>query len=168
MTHRRRLRFFHPTQIRPRLTCWRMTGALRAAILSSLALVCIAHAADRDEPKMVKINDAISMATTSCNVYVVNTPAGSVVIDTAMADQAPEAKKLLSPQTHGPVKYIVLTHAHADHIGGIPLWKEPGTQIIAQRDHVEFVNYVTRLEGFFAPRNAAAFRRPPKEVGAWA
>ncbi len=145
-----------------------MTGAVRAAILSSLALVCIAHAADRDEPKMVKINDAISMATTSCNVYLVNTPAGSVVIDTAMADMAPDAKKLLSPKKHGSVKYIILTHGHADHIGGISLWKEPGTQIIAQRDHVEFVNYVTRLEGFFAPRNAAAFRRPPKEVGAWA
>jgi alkyl sulfatase BDS1-like metallo-beta-lactamase superfamily hydrolase len=137
-------------------------------LLSCLGLACIAHAADRDEPKMVKINDAISMATTSCNVYVVNTPAGSVVIDTAMADLAPEAKRLLSPQTHGPVRYIILTHGHADHVGGISLWKEPGTQIIAQRNHVEFVNYVTRLDGFFAPRNAAAFRRPPKEVGTWA
>ena len=136
--------------------------------LSCLGLLGAGYAADQDQPKMVKINDAISMATTSCNVYVVNTSAGSVVIDTAMADQAPEAKKLLSPERHGPVKYIILTHGHADHIGGISLWKEPGTQIIAQRNHVEFVNYVTRLEGFFAPRNAAAFRRPPKEVGLWA
>jgi alkyl sulfatase BDS1-like metallo-beta-lactamase superfamily hydrolase len=168
MTHLRSLRFFHTTQVRSDLTCWRVTGALRTAILTSLALVCIARAADRDEPKVVKINDAISMATTSCNVYLVNTPGGSVVIDTAMADMAPDAKKLLSPEKHGPVKYIILTHGHADHIGGISLWKEHGTQIIAQRDHVEFVNYVTRLEGFFAPRNAAAFRRPPKEVGAWA
>jgi alkyl sulfatase BDS1-like metallo-beta-lactamase superfamily hydrolase len=117
---------------------------------------------------MVKINDAIYMAPTSGNVYLVNTPAGSVVIDTAMADQAPEAKKLLLPENHGPLKYIILTHGHADHIGGISLWKEPGTQIIAQRDHVEFVNYVVRLEGFFAPRNAAAFNRPPKEAGPWA
>ena len=33
---------------------------------------------------------------------------------------------------------------------------------------LEFVNYVTRLEGFFAPRNAAAFSRPQEEVGPWA
>jgi alkyl sulfatase BDS1-like metallo-beta-lactamase superfamily hydrolase len=145
-----------------------VTGAARAATLSCLGLVCAGYVAGQDQPKMVKINDAISMATTSCNVYVVNTPAGSVVIDTAMADQAPDAKKLLSLQTHGPVRYIILTHGHADHIGGISLWKAPGTQIIAQRNQVEFVNYVTRLEGFFAPRNAAAFRRPPKEVGPWA
>lgn len=137
------------------------------ALLSCLGLSCIAQAADRDEPKMVKINDAISMATTSCNVYLVNTPAGSVVIDTAMADLAPEAKTLLSPEKHGPVKYIVLTHGHADHIGGISLWKESDTQIIAQRNYYEFVNYVARLDGFFAPRNAAAFRRPPKAAGPW-
>jgi alkyl sulfatase BDS1-like metallo-beta-lactamase superfamily hydrolase len=162
------LHFLHTPQVRSSATCWRAVSALRVAILVFLALVCTTRAADRDEPKMVKINDAISMATTSCNVYLVNTPAGSVVIDTAIADLAPDAKKLLSPEKHGPVKYIILTHGHADHIGGISLWKEPGTQIIAQRNHVEFVNYVTRLDGFFAPRNAAAFRRPPKEVGAWA
>jgi alkyl sulfatase BDS1-like metallo-beta-lactamase superfamily hydrolase len=140
----------------------------RAAILFFTGVVCSAHAADPDQPKLVKINDAISMATTSGNVYLVNTPAGSVVIDTAMVDQAPDAKKLLSPESHGSVKYIILTHGHADHIGGISLWKEPGTQIIAQRNYFEFVNYVVRLEGFFAPRNAAAFHRPPAEVGAWA
>jgi alkyl sulfatase BDS1-like metallo-beta-lactamase superfamily hydrolase len=90
-----------------------------------------------------------------------------VVIDTATKDLAEEAKQLLTAQSHGPIKYIVLTHGHADHIGGIQLWKEPGTAIIAQRNHVEFVNYVTRLEGFFAPRNAAAFGGPPAEVGPW-
>jgi alkyl sulfatase BDS1-like metallo-beta-lactamase superfamily hydrolase len=66
------------------------------------------------------------------------------------------------------VKYIILTHGHADHIGGIDVWKEPGTQIVAQRNYTELVNYVTRLEGFFAPRNAAAFNRPPQAIGSWA
>jgi alkyl sulfatase BDS1-like metallo-beta-lactamase superfamily hydrolase len=140
----------------------RLTG------LSFLTLALTACASGQEEPKLVKINDSISMATTSGNVYVVNTPEGSVIIDTAIADMAPEAKKLLAPAVRGPIKYIILTHGHADHIGGISLWKEAGTQVIAQRNHYEFVNYVTRLEGFFAPRNAAAFRRPPKPAGPWA
>lgn len=127
-----------------------------------------ASAIGQDQPKVVKINDAISMVPTSGNVYLLNTPAGSVVIDTAMADKAPEARKLLAAENHGPVKYIILTHGHADHIGGISLWKEPGTEIIAQRNYVELVNYVARLEGFFGPRNAAAFHRQAPEVRKWA
>lgn len=144
----------------PRIIC--------LASLLLLGLLGAANATDQDEPKVVKINDAIYMAPTSGNVYLVNTPAGSVVIDTASSDQASEAKKLLSAERHGPVKYIVLTHGHADHIGGISLWKESGTEIIAQRNYVEFVNYVARLEGFFVPRNAVAFNRQSHEVGPWA
>ena len=117
---------------------------------------------------MIKNNDSIYMAPTSGNVYLVSTPAGNVVIDTATADMAGDARKLLAAEKSGPVKYIILTHGHADHIGGISLWKEDGTQIIAQRNYVEFVNYVQRLEGFFSPRNAAAFGKRPKPVGPWA
>jgi alkyl sulfatase BDS1-like metallo-beta-lactamase superfamily hydrolase len=147
-----------------------MARSFRTAPWLCTALIITANAAaqDQDQPKLVKINNAIYMAPTSGNVYLVNTPGGSVIIDTAAAAMAPEARKLLSPELHGPVKYIILTHGHADHIGGISLWKEPGTQIIAQRNYVEFVNYVARLEGFFTPRNAVAFRRPPHEVGPWA
>jgi alkyl sulfatase BDS1-like metallo-beta-lactamase superfamily hydrolase len=122
----------------------------------------------QDQPKVVKINDSIYMAPLGANVYLVATPAGNVVIDTGTAGVAPVARKLLGQDSHGSVKYIILTHGHADHIAGINLWKEAGTQIIAQRNYVELVNYVARLEGFFAPRNAAAFNRPPQEAGPWA
>jgi glyoxylase-like metal-dependent hydrolase (beta-lactamase superfamily II) len=141
-------------------------------IISVALFLCIgmgiAAQAQQAPPKVVKINDSIYMATVTGNIYLVTTPAGNVVIDTATERDAPEGKKLLGAESHGPVKYIILTHGHADHIGGINLWKESGTQIIAQRNYVEFVNYVTRLDGFFAPRNAATFGRPAKEVGPWA
>jgi alkyl sulfatase BDS1-like metallo-beta-lactamase superfamily hydrolase len=138
------------------------------ALLLFVAIEGSPYVVGQDQTKVVKINDSIYMATTTGNVYLVTTPEGDVVIDTASASDAPEAKRLLAAERHGPMRYIILTHGHADHIGGIPLWKEDGTQIIAQRNYFEFVNYVTRLEGFFAPRNAAAFNRPPREVGPWA
>jgi alkyl sulfatase BDS1-like metallo-beta-lactamase superfamily hydrolase len=122
----------------------------------------------QDQPKVLKINDSIYMAPFAANVYLVTTPAGNVVIDTGTAQEAADARKMLLAQNQGPVKYIVLTHGHADHIGGIALWKQSDTPIIAQRNYVELVNYVTRLDGFFAPRNAAAFHHPLSEVGTWA
>jgi len=148
-----------------------MLRIIRAVVFLCAGIGMAIYAIAENQIKTVKISDSIYMAPTVGNVYLVTTPAGNVIIDTASAnqDQAGTARQLLGAVSPGPVKYIILTHAHADHIGGIDLWKEPGTQIIAQRNYVEFVNYVKRLEGFFAPRNAAGFNRPQQEVaGPWA
>jgi len=122
----------------------------------------------QDDEQPVKINDAISMVPATGNVYLVKTSAGDVLIDTAIAEIAGEVKKVFDREPHGSIKYIILTHAHADHIGGISLWKQPDTQIVAQSNYIEFVHYVARLDGFFAPRNAAAFNRPAQAAKPWA
>ena len=146
-----------------------MTRNVHLAVLIFVsALITSYYVEAQEQPKVVKINDSIFMAPMTSNVYLVTTPAGNVVIDTAPVRDAAEAKELLSAVSHAPVKYIVLTHGHADHIGGINLWREAGTQIIAQRNYVELLNYVARLEGFFTPRNSVAFNRPPQEAGPWA
>jgi len=139
------------------------------AVLSACAVMVIAASAPaQGQAKAVKITDSIYMAPMTSNVYLVMTQEGNVVIDTAPERDAHQAHDLLWAVSQNPVKYIILTHGHIDHIGGIGLWKQPGTQIIAQRNYVELVNYVARLDGFFAPRNAVAFNRPVHEVGAWA
>ena len=145
-----------------------MFRIVHVALLLCLGAAITAYAAEEGPVKVVKIRDSIYMAPMGSNAYLVTTPDGNVIIDTAPARQAQEAKQLLVAENPAPVKYIILTHGHADHIGGIDLWKEPGTQIIAQENYVELVNYVSRLEGFFAPRNAAAFNRSPEQVGPWA
>src|SRR5204863_8823946 len=46
--------------------------------------------------------------------------------------------------------------------------KQPRTQIIAQKNHVEFMNYQTRLAGFYQRRNAAQFALNIPDPGPWA
>ncbi len=107
--------------------------------------------------KVIKVNEAINLVQGFGNTFMLTTNEGNVIIDTSIAAHAQKHKQLLSAENKGPIKYIILTHGHGDHTGGIPLWKEPGTQIIAQKNHVEFLHYQTRLGGFYAKRNAAQF-----------
>ena len=118
--------------------------------------------------KVIKINEAISMVQGFGNTFMITTSEGNVIIDTSSVLHARKHHQLLTADNKAPIKYIILTHAHGDHTGGVPLWKEAGTQIIAQRNHVEFVHYQTRLAGFYAKRNAAQFAMNIPEAGTWA
>lgn len=83
---------------------------------------------------VVKINDFISMSIGLSNAYMVATPAGRVIINTGMGLEAPTHKKVFDAECPGPTPYIVLTQGHVDHVGGVSLFREEGTQLIAQRN----------------------------------
>jgi len=120
-----------------------------------------------NQTKAIRVNEAIFEATGFGNAMLVATSEGAVIIDTSIAGQAARCWKLLQAENGGPVKYIILTHGHGDHTGGVELWKQAGTQVIAQRNHVECMNYLARLNGFFARRNAAQFGMSIPEPRAW-
>jgi alkyl sulfatase BDS1-like metallo-beta-lactamase superfamily hydrolase len=121
-----------------------------------------------DQKEALKINEAIYQAIGFGNTFLVTTSEGNVIIDTSIANRAPQHIKLLKAVSSAPVKYIILTHGHGDHTGGIALWKEPDTKVIAQKNFAEFLHYQTRLAGFFALRNSAQFSLPRPVVSEWA
>src|SRR5260221_1930831 len=114
----------------------------------------------QESPKVVKINDSISMAPLGANVYLVKTPAGNVIIDTGTTAEALDARKLLGAESHAPTKFIILTHGHADHIGGLPFVKEPREPMQPQIKQVEMDEYVARLGSIFVPGNKAELHGP--------
>ncbi len=122
----------------------------------------------QDQKKAIKVSDAIYQAIGFGNTFMVTTSEGNVIIDTSLAANARRHQQLLKAENAGPIKYIILTHGHGDHAGGVPVWKQAGTKIIAQQEHVEFAHYQTRLAGFFSLRNAAQFAMARPPVGAWA
>jgi alkyl sulfatase BDS1-like metallo-beta-lactamase superfamily hydrolase len=99
----------------------------------------------------------VFQATGFSNTFMVTTKAGNVIIDTSSPANVARHRSLLRAVSSGPVKDIILTHSHGDHTGGVTAWKEAGTHVIGQANEVEFRNYQTRLEGFFASRNAAQY-----------
>lgn len=108
-------------------------------------------------PRARKIHDSIYQATGLSNTTMVTTSEGNVIIDTSLSQVAGLHKKTLSRENSGPVRYIILTHAHKDHTGGIDVWREKNTEVVAHQNCVEFLNYQSRLAPFFSRRNSAQF-----------
>lgn len=78
------------------------------------------------------INDFIFMSQGLSNAYLVKTSAGRVIINTGMGFEAPVHKKVFDQVCAGPTPYILLTQGHVDHVGGVSLFREPGTRLVAQ------------------------------------
>lgn len=91
------------------------------------------------------------------NTFLIVTNDGNVVVDTSLAAVAGAHKAALTATNSGAIRAIVLTHAHGDHTGGIGIWRQPGTEVIAQRNYPEFLQYTERLSGYFARSNVAQF-----------
>ncbi len=106
-----------------------------------------------------QIANGIYSATGFGNTFLVVTEEGNVVIDTSIKDYAAYHKNLLDKVDAREPSYVIITHAHADHIGGLNLWTGEQTKVVMQEDTVEFQNYQQRLKYFFARRNAAQFLR---------
>jgi alkyl sulfatase BDS1-like metallo-beta-lactamase superfamily hydrolase len=137
------------------VTVMRVTVFL-STILVAISGTVVAQPSD-DRVEVIKINDSIYEAVGASNVFLVKTPAGNVIIDTTNPVFAKEYVSALKKVSNAPVRYIILTHGHWDHTGGVAQWREPGTHVIAQREQVEFLNYSQRLNNFYAVRNTAQF-----------
>jgi glyoxylase-like metal-dependent hydrolase (beta-lactamase superfamily II) len=74
--------------------------------------------------------------------------AGRLVVNTGMGFEAPHHKKVLDAAHPGPTPYIVTTQAHVDHVGGVALFREPGTRYVAQAANPECQADDLRIQRF--------------------
>ncbi len=99
------------------------------------------------QTEAVKITDFIFMANDISNAYLINTADGDVMVNTGFMDDANQQrnKALFTPVRSGPLRHIILTQAHPDHYGGVPVFKEDGTTVIAQQRFSETWDYFNEL-----------------------
>jgi alkyl sulfatase BDS1-like metallo-beta-lactamase superfamily hydrolase len=93
-------------------------------------------------PRVEKITDSIYMASGFAlgGVQMVITDEGLVIIDTTESKEAArEIFERFRKITTQPVRYVIYTHGHLDHVSGTPVFLEEGTEVIATKDLVRFM-----------------------------
>ncbi|MEM9256435.1 MAG: MBL fold metallo-hydrolase [Pseudomonadota bacterium] len=106
-----------------------------------------------------RINDFILLSEGFSNVYLLETGAGSIQINAGMGIEAPVHRQNFMAFSGAPVRHLILTQGHVDHVGGVQYFRDhnPGLEVIAQAGNPEHQSYDARLAAFRANRSAFAF-----------
>jgi alkyl sulfatase BDS1-like metallo-beta-lactamase superfamily hydrolase len=109
------------------------------------------------QSQATKINDFVFSSEGLSNAYLITTSEGRIVINTGMGFEAPVHKRNFDAVDGGPIRYILLTQGHVDHVGGVDLFREEETTLIAQANNVSHQADDARIASFRARRSAFAF-----------
>jgi glyoxylase-like metal-dependent hydrolase (beta-lactamase superfamily II) len=75
------------------------------------------------------------------NAGVIITPEGLVIVDAlGTPSLATKLLELIREVSQLPIKYVVVTHYHADHIYGLQVFKDEGARIIAPAGADDYLN----------------------------
>lgn len=92
------------------------------------------------------------------NSFAIKTREGSVIFDTGLIIQASDQITMLKASVgDSEPKKIILSHSHADHVGGTRLWDQGSAQIVAHEEFEEEQRYLTELNPYLHQRNRTLF-----------
>ncbi|MBM3659121.1 MAG: MBL fold metallo-hydrolase [Actinobacteria bacterium] len=88
-----------------------------------------------DDPAYPIVDGLIYRSGGTTATYLILTDSSRVIVNTGMGFEAPHHKRVFDAIRSGPTHTIITTQAHVDHVGGVDLFKEPGTTYIAQANN---------------------------------
>ena len=92
------------------------------------------------------------------NSYLLTTSDGRVVVNAGMGFEGPVHRANFDAVDTAPVRYIVITQGHYDHVGGIGTLRDQGTTVVAQANWRTWRDDNERLMRYRVARSAFAFR----------
>jgi glyoxylase-like metal-dependent hydrolase (beta-lactamase superfamily II) len=88
-----------------------------------------------NEPQPIKVAEGLYVLEDSgCNITVSTGPDGTLVIDSGYKSQAEQNKARIAAISPGPIRFIINTHFHYDHVGGNGLFAKEGAIIVAHEN----------------------------------
>lgn len=92
------------------------------------------------------------------NAYLLTTDEGRVIINTGMGFEGPVHRANFDAVDGSPVRYIIFTQGHVDHVGGLDSVRDPETTVVAQANWKMWRDDNERLIQYRASRSAFAFK----------
>ncbi|MCV7300692.1 MBL fold metallo-hydrolase [Mycobacterium barrassiae] len=91
------------------------------------------------------------------NAYLLTTTDGRIVVNTGMGFESPVHRANFDAVDSSPIRYIIVTQGHYDHVGGLDTLRDPQTQVVAQANWRHWRDDNERLLSYRANNSAFAF-----------
>ena len=105
----------------------------------------------------VDVGDGVWLSPGLSNSYLITTSDGRVVVNSGMGFEGPLHRAKYDAVDGSPIRSVILTQGHYDHVGGLPVLVDEGTDLIAQANHGVWRNDNQRLEAFRSRNSAFAW-----------
>lgn len=92
------------------------------------------------------------------NAYLLTTDEGRVIVNTGMGFEGPVHRANFDAVDASPVRYVIFTQGHVDHVGGLDSVRDPETTVVAQANWTLWRDDNERLMPYRAGRSAFAFK----------
>lgn len=102
----------------------------------------------------IQVADRIWMSPGLSNSFLIGTTDGAVIVNAGMGFEGPVHRENYAALGAGPLRYLIFTQGHYDHVGGADALRDSGTLLIAQANWEQWRDDNDRLSGF-RTRNAA-------------
>ena len=103
---------------------------------------------------VTRVGDRIWVSPGLSSSFLIGTDDGCVVLNAGMGFEGPVHRDDYLTLDAGPIRYLVMTQGHYDHVGGADVLRQPGTQVVMQANWRTWREDNERLSAFRA-RNAA-------------
>ena len=81
-----------------------------------------------------------------------------MIVNTGMGFEGPVHRANFDAVDSSPVRYIIFTQGHVDHVGGLDSVRDPDTTVVAQANWTHWRDDNERLIPYRASRSAFAFK----------
>ncbi|KUI04038.1 MBL fold metallo-hydrolase [Mycobacterium sp. IS-3022] len=113
--------------------------------------------AGANAPAAEQVSAGVWMSPGLSNSYLLTTTDGRIVVNTGMGFEGPVHRANYDAVDDSPIRYVILTQGHYDHVGGTDVFAEGGADVVAQANWETWRRDNELLAPFRVANSAFAF-----------